>query len=100
MDILELPFVGAYELRKNLPVLLRQLQEKRGELVVTQKGKPSGLLLSVKRYLELKMLNEELEEAIAELANKEYLKELLTAEKEIKAGKGKTAEKVFAESKV
>lgn len=95
MDILEIPFVGAYELRKNLPLLLAQLQRKGDGVVVTQKGKPAAMLLSVKRYLEMKMLVEELEEAIKELADKDYMAELLAAEKEIRAGKGKTAEEVF-----
>lgn len=95
MDILEIPFVGAYELRKNLSLLLAQLQRKGDGVVVTQKGKPAAMLLSVKRYLEMKMLVEELEEAIKELADKDYMAELLAAEKEIRAGKGKTAEEVF-----
>lgn len=97
MDILEIPFVGAYELRKNLPLLLKRLQKKGEGVVVTRKGKPAAMLLSVKRYLEMKMLNEELEEALKELADKDYLKELLAAEKEIRAGKGKEAKKVFKE---
>lgn len=97
MDILEIPFVGAYELRKKLPLLLRRLQKKGEGVVVTQRGKPSAMLLSVKKYLELKMLNEELEEAIRELADEDYLKELLAAQKEIHAGKGKEAKKVFKE---
>lgn len=95
MDILEVPFVGTYELRKNLSLLLAQLQRKGDGVVVTQKGKPAAMLLSVKRYLEMKMLIEELEEAIKELADKDYMAELLAAEKEIRAGKGKTAEEVF-----
>jgi prevent-host-death family protein len=94
-DLLQVPFVGAYELRKDLPLLLRRLQKERGELVVTQKGKPAGMLLSVKRYLELKMLAEELEDAIKELADKKYQEELAAAEKEIRTGKGQKASEVF-----
>lgn len=95
--ILEIPFVGAYELRKNLPLLLRQLQKEGDGVVVTQGGKPTGMLLSIKRYLEMKMLNEELEEALRELKNKKYLEELSVARKEILAGKGQKAEDVFKE---
>ncbi|MDP3955155.1 MAG: type II toxin-antitoxin system Phd/YefM family antitoxin [bacterium] len=95
MDILGIPFVGTYELRKNLPLLLAQIQRKGDGVVVTQKGKPAAMLLSIKRYLEMKGLVEELEEAIKELADKDYMAELLVDEKEIRVGKGKTAEEVF-----
>jgi len=97
MDILDASFVGAYELRKNLPLLLGRLQKTDEGVVVTRKGKPAAMLLSVKKYLAMKMLNEELEEAVRELADKDYLRELLKAQKEIRAGKGKTAQKVFKE---
>jgi len=93
--ILEIPFVGAYELRKNLPLLLRRLQKEGDGVVVTQRGKPAGMLLSIKRYLEMKMLNEELEDALRELADKNYLAELAEARKEILTGKGKEARKIF-----
>ena len=93
MDTLEIPFVGTYELRKNLPLLLAQLQRKGEGVVVTQKGKPTAILLSVKRYLEMKMLVEELEEALKELADKNYMAELSSAEKEIRAGKERLPKK-------
>jgi len=97
MDILEIPFVGTYELRKNLPLLLRRLEKGQEGVVVTQKGKPAGMLLSIKRYLEMKMIIEELEEAIRELKDKKYLEELAAAREEIFAGKGKKAKDVFNE---
>lgn len=97
MELLEIPFVGTYELRKDLPFILARLNEKEDGVVVTQKGKPAAMLLSIKRYLEMKMLNEELEEAVKELADKSYLRELLKDQKEIRAGKGKEAKKVFSE---
>jgi len=100
MDILQIPFVGAYELRKNLPVLLRQLQKGQGGVVVTQKGKPAGMLISLKVYQEMKMLNEELEDALKELADKKFLADLVGASEEIKAGKGKEAKKIFKELKI
>jgi prevent-host-death family protein len=97
MDILEVSFVGTYELRKDLPLLLARLQKKDEGVVVTQKGKPAAMLLPVKKYLEMKMLNEELEDALRELVDKDYILELLKAEKEIRAGKGKETKKVFKE---
>ena len=95
MDILQLPFVGTFELRKNLPSLLKQLDRGGKEVVLTQKGKPTAMLLSIKKYLKLKALNEELEEAIRELADTKNLKELVAASEEIKSGKGKKAKDVF-----
>lgn len=95
MDILQIPFVGTYELRKDLPVLLNQLQKQDGGMVVTQKGKPAAMLLSLKKYLEMKMVNEELEEALRELKDSRYLAGLAEARREIRSGKGKSAKKVF-----
>lgn len=97
MNILEFPFVGVYELRKTLPLLLKRLQSDDGSIVVTKKGQPKAMLLSLKKYLEIKMVNEELEEAMKELADKDYLMELLKGQKEIRAGKGKGVKKVFDE---
>ena len=97
MDILEIPFVGAYELRKNLPLLLGQIQKKEEGVVVTRKGKPAAILLSIKGYLKMKILNEELEDALKELTDQDYLRGLLTTQKEIRAGKGKEAKKLFKE---
>lgn len=97
MNILEMPFVGTYQLRKDLPLLLKSISKKRGQVVVTQKGKPAAMLMSLKRYLELKTLAEELEEVVREMTDKKYLKSLLTERKEIKAGKGKTASDFFKE---
>jgi prevent-host-death family protein len=100
MDILQIPFVGAYELRKNLPVLLRQLQKGQEGVVVTQKGKPAGMLISLKAYQEMKMLNEELEDALKELADKKFLVDLARAVEVIKAGGGKEAKKIFKDLKI
>ncbi len=97
MDILEIPFVGAYQLRKDLPLLLHRLQKGDDGMMVTQRGKPAAMLLSLKKYQAMKMLIEELEEAVKELANKEYMGELAKAEREIRSGKGQKAEEVFKE---
>ncbi len=99
-DLFQLPFVGAYELRAKLPTLLARLQKEGNQLVVTQKGKPKGVLLSIKDYLRMKFLIEELEEALRELADKRYLKQLLQARHEILTGKGEKAEDVFAQLEI
>ena len=97
MDIINSTFIGAYELRKNLTDLLAKLHGKKEEIVVTQNGKPAAMLLSVAKYLEMKQLNEELEDAMRELANKEYLKTLTGAVAEIRQKKRKSAQKLFKE---
>jgi prevent-host-death family protein len=86
---------GDLRIEKKFTSSFSSAQRKGDGIVVTQKGKPAAMLLSVKRYLEMKMLLEELEEAIKELADKEYIAELLTAEKELRAGKGTSAQEVF-----
>ena len=97
MDILEIPFVGSFELRKNLPTLLARLKKKDDGVVVTQKGKPAGVLLSVKKYLEMKAVNEELEDALRDIKDTNYILSLSEAVNEVKEGKGKPAKKLFEE---
>lgn len=100
MDILKIPFIGAHELRKNLTLLLQKLQKQNDGVVVTQRGKPAAVVLSIKKYLQLKAINEELEDALREIANKDYVLELMAAKNEILAGKGKSAKKIFREFKI
>lgn len=95
--LLSTPFVGSYELREKLPLLLRGLEGKHPELVITQKGKPAGMLLSLKSYLQMKETIEELEEALKEVNDVSYLNELKNEKAEIIHGKGKKAGKVFSE---
>lgn len=97
MDVLSSSFIGAYELRKNLTAIFDKLQKREEGVVVTQNGKPAAMLLSVKKYIEMKELNEELELALRELSNKEYIKSLISSVEEVRRGKGKKAEKLFAE---
>ena len=97
MDIINSTFIGSYELRKNLTDLLAKLRGKKEEIVVTQNGKPAAMLLSVAKYLEMKQLNAELEDAMRELANKEYLKTLTDAVGEVRQKRRKSARKLFKE---
>ena len=55
------------------------------------------MLLSVDKYLEMRQLNEELEEAVKDLSNKEYMKSLISDAEAVKSGKGKKARKLFKE---
>ena len=86
-SLIQNQFVGTYELRKKLPILLAGLK-KKGEIVVTKQGKPAAILMAIEEYLEL-------QEAMREFADPDYLNELLLAKKEIGAGKGISAKKFF-----
>ena len=96
-DIIRSTFIGAFELRKNLTTLLNKLQKRKEEIVVTQNGKPAAMLLSLDKYLEMKELNDELEEALKELSNKEYIKSMIAEVESVKSGQGKKAGKLFKE---
>lgn len=89
LGLLKNSFVGVHELRKNLTSLLSSLKENGSEIVITQQGKPVALLISVEKYLEIK-------EALAEFSDPQYLAELLEAKKQIREGKGISAEAVFS----
>lgn len=89
LDILNNPFVGVHELRKNLTKLLCLVNEDGADVVVTQQGKPVALLVDVEKYLEMK-------QALKEFSDPEYLAALLEAKREIREGKGIPDEKVFA----
>ena len=90
LDILKNPFVGVHELRKNLTQLLSSVKEDGAEIVITQQGKPVALLIDVEEYLEIK-------QAIKEFSDPEYLATLLEARREIREGKGVSAEEVFTQ---
>ena len=87
-EILNNPFVGVHELRKNLTKLLSSVKEDGTEVVITQQGKPVALLVDVEKYIEVK-------QAMKEFSDPIYLADLLEARKEIRDGKGTPAEEVF-----
>lgn len=87
-DLIQYPFVGTYELRKNLTALFKRLGKEVTEVVVTSKGKPKAVLMDIEEYLEQK-------EALKELADPVYLKKLIRAKKEFESGKGIPAKEVY-----
>jgi antitoxin YefM len=89
-ELLRSRFVGMHELRKSLGTLLDSLAEEGHEVIVTRQGKPAAVLLDVERYLEL-------QQALQEFADPNYLAALLEARREIRAGEGVAAEEVFAQ---
>jgi len=92
-NVLSIPFVGVHEFRKNLTKLLDDFKTEKGELVITQQGKPVAILSDMETYLEMK-------QALKEFADPVYLTQLLAAKREIKTGKGTAARKVFAQKGV
>ncbi len=88
-SVLSIPFVGAHEFRKNLTKLLGDLKKEKGELVITQQGKPVAIVSDIETYLETKL-------AIKEFADPNFLAELFEAKRQIKTGKGIPAARVFA----
>ncbi len=89
-DVLRSHFVGMHELRKDLAKLLNSVRDEGQQVVVTRQGKPAAVLLDIEQYLEM-------QQALAEFSDPEYLAELLEARKEIREGRGVAAEEVFAQ---
>lgn len=87
-DLIQYPFIGTYELRKNLTSLFKRLGKEVTELVITSKGKPKAVLMDIEEYLEQK-------EALKELADPVYLEKLLKAKKEFESGKGIPAKDIY-----
>ena len=83
-------FVGMHELRKNLTRLMDALAQEGQELIITRQGKPAAVILDVERYLEV-------QQALKEFSDPEYLAALLEARREIREGQGVAAEEVFAQ---
>ncbi len=90
VDLLGNPFVGVHELRKELTALLEQVQGEGVDLVVTQQGKPAAVMMSVERYLEL-------QQALRDLLDPEYVRALLEARREIREGQGVPLEEALKE---
>lgn len=80
--------VGVDQLRRNLPKLLRELTGGGRELVITRQGKPAAVLIDIEKYLEV-------QRALEEFSDPEYVRSLLNARDEIRGGRGLPAEDVF-----
>ncbi|OGD98814.1 hypothetical protein A3A49_00680 [Candidatus Curtissbacteria bacterium RIFCSPLOWO2_01_FULL_38_11b] len=95
INALSLPFIGSHEFRKELTRLLDNVKETNEPIVITNQGKPSAILTSVDSYNQLHEMIDELQIAIRELADKEYISELITQKKKIKSGKGIAAKDLY-----
>ena len=91
LDILQNPFVGVHELRKELVHLLKSVQDDGQDIVVTHQGKPVAVLLGVEKYLEMR-------EAIRDLSDPQYARELTATKREIEEGETTPAEDVYREA--
>ncbi|MBI2906258.1 MAG: type II toxin-antitoxin system Phd/YefM family antitoxin [Chloroflexi bacterium] len=90
IKLLKNAFVGTHELRRNLTKILADLEREGQEVVITQQGKPAAIIMDVEKYLEI-------QEALKEFSDPEYVAALLEANREIEEGKGIPAEEVFRE---
>ena len=90
IEILKDQFVGMHELRKNLSKILDALQEEGQEIVITRQGKPAAVIVELDKYLEI-------QQALREFSDPEYIDSLFESRKEIREGKGIAAEEVFRE---
>lgn len=89
LSLLKNPFVGVHEMRKNLTAIIASLKGEGQEVIVTQNGKPVAVLMDVEKYLEL-------QEALKEFSDPQYLAALLEAKRDIREGRGIPAAEVFA----
>lgn len=94
-NALSLPFVGSHEFRKELTKLIDSVKRTNEPIVITSQGKPSAILTSVENFNHLHEMIDELQISIKELANKEYIKELIAQKKKIKSGKGVAAKELY-----
>lgn len=88
-SLLDKKFVGSDDLRKKLTVILNKLPKER-EVVITQNGKPKGVLLDIKSYLEI----EELLEQIAD-SDPKLIKRVNEALADAKKGNTVDADEAF-----
>lgn len=68
------------EARSNLPTLVDNAKNKLDEYVITVKGKPAAILLSIEEY-------ESLRETLEIMSDPETMKDIKEAEEDIKAGR-------------
>ena len=78
------------EARINLPTLVDNAKKKLDEYIITVKGTPAAILLSIDEY-------ESLRETLEIMSDKKLMKELKEAEEDVKAGRVYTWEEVQKE---
>ena len=64
-------------------------------MIITSQGKPTAILTSVVNYNQLQDMIDELQLAIRELADHEYIRDLIGEKKKIKSGRGIAAKDLY-----
>ena len=70
--------------------VLDDLESDGQDVIITRSGRPAAIVLDLERYREV-------QEALSEFADPEYLARLLEARREIRVGDGIAANQVFHE---
>ena len=83
--------VDVHELGNHVDKVLDGLRAEGHDVVITREGKPAAVIVDVERYLEV-------QQALQEFSDPEYLAALLAARDEIRAGQGIPAEEVVPRS--
>ena len=81
-------FLDMRHFQEQLPSLLAALEQEGEEIVITRRGKPAAVVMDADRYAEV-------QQALHEFSDPEYLAGLLQARAEIRAGLGVPADEVF-----
>jgi len=79
--------VSLKKLRPKLPKIMEEIDSKMDRFIVTKRGKPIALIMSIDDY-------ESLLETLDVLSDKKLMKRIKQAERDIKRGNVKTLEQV------
>lgn len=90
-DLLEKRFIGADDLRKQLTNILNGLAKNK-EVVITQHGRPKGILLDIATYIKM----QELADGLADYDPK-FIKKMNRVLDDVKKHGGISADKVWEE---
>ena len=90
-SLLDKKFIGADELRRDLTNILNHISQSK-EVVVTQHGKPKGVLVDIETYLKIQELTDDLTDY-----EPKFVKRLNRTLASVKKHGGVPAEKVWEE---
>ncbi|MCK4462775.1 MAG: type II toxin-antitoxin system Phd/YefM family antitoxin [Candidatus Omnitrophica bacterium] len=82
--------ISLKELRPNLPKIIKEIDSKMDRFIVTKRGRPVALMISIDDY-------ESLLETLDILSDKKLMKNIKQAESDIKKGNLKALDKIEKE---
>ena len=85
--------ISVRELRPRLSDVIKRIHSKFDRYVITRRGKPEVVMISVEDY-------ESILETLEVESDKELMKRIKKAEKDLKLGKGVSLEKIHQELKL